>query len=55
VVGPDGRAGPVRPIRGLSDTRHGFAFPDFTNRSTLSFTEDGGRDWTQVPIPRAPR
>jgi hypothetical protein len=35
-----------------SDTRHGFAFPAFTNRSTLSFTEDGGRDWTQVPIPR---
>jgi photosystem II stability/assembly factor-like uncharacterized protein len=61
VVGPDGHASPVRPIRGLprdssgltfSDARHGFAFPDFTNRSTLSFTEDGGRDWTQVPIPR---
>ncbi len=63
VVGPDGHAGPVRPIRGLprdssgltlSDTRHGFAFPRFTNRSTLSFTKDGGRDWTQVPIPGAP-
>jgi hypothetical protein len=53
----------VRPIRGLphdssgftfSDTRHGFAFPSFTNRATLSFTKDGGRDWTQVPIPRPP-
>ncbi|GEM_PF-3401323 len=64
VVGPDGHAAPVRPIRGLpsnssaitlSDTRHGLAFPSFTNRSTLSFTKDGGRDWTQVPVPRAPR
>jgi photosystem II stability/assembly factor-like uncharacterized protein len=63
VVGPDGSVGPLRPMRGLprsssgftfSDARHGFAFPDFTNRSTLSFTKDGGRDWTQVPIPGAP-
>jgi photosystem II stability/assembly factor-like uncharacterized protein len=63
VVGPDGHAAPVRPIRGLprdssgftlSDTRHGFAFPSFTNRSTLSFTKDGGRNWTQVPIPKPP-
>jgi photosystem II stability/assembly factor-like uncharacterized protein len=63
VVGPDGHAGPLRPIRGLprhssgvtlSDARHGFAFPDFSNRSTLSFTKDGGRSWTQVPVPRAP-
>lgn len=60
VVGPDGRAAPVRPIRNLprdssgftfSDPRHGFAFPSFTNR----FTKDGGRDWTQVPIPGAPQ
>jgi photosystem II stability/assembly factor-like uncharacterized protein len=62
VVGPDGHAAAVRPIRGLprdssgftfSDARHGFAFPSFTNRSSLSFTKDGGRDWTQVPIPGA--
>jgi photosystem II stability/assembly factor-like uncharacterized protein len=61
VVGPDGHAAPVRPIGSLprdssgftlSDTRHGLAFPSFTNRSTLSFTKDGGRSWTQVPIPR---
>jgi photosystem II stability/assembly factor-like uncharacterized protein len=64
VVGPDGRAGPLRPSHGLprdsdgftfSGARHGFAFPFFGNRSSLSFTADGGRDWTQVPVPRAPR
>jgi photosystem II stability/assembly factor-like uncharacterized protein len=63
VVGPDGHAGPLRPSNGLprdsggftfSDARHGFAFPFFGNRSSLSFTADGGRDWTQVPVPRAP-
>ena len=63
VVGPDGRAAPLRPIHGLppgsstftfSDTRHGFALPSFSNRPTLSFTKDGGRDWTQVPIPKPP-
>ena len=61
VVGPDGLGRPLRPVRGLprdstgftlSDARHGFAFPTFSNRSTLSFTADGGRDWTQVPVPR---
>jgi photosystem II stability/assembly factor-like uncharacterized protein len=64
VVGPDGRPGPLRPSHGLppfsgglsfSDTRHGLALPGFRNRSTLSFTADGGRTWTQVPVPRAPQ
>ncbi|HEY2053197.1 MAG TPA: hypothetical protein VGH14_04600 [Solirubrobacterales bacterium] len=64
VVGPDGRPGPLRPSHGLplfsgglsfSDARHGFAFPDFSNGFSLSFTEDGGRTWTQVPVPRAPQ
>jgi photosystem II stability/assembly factor-like uncharacterized protein len=64
VVGPDGRPGPLRPSHGLppfsgglsfSNTRHGLALPGFRNRSTLSFTADGGRAWTQVPVPRAPQ
>jgi photosystem II stability/assembly factor-like uncharacterized protein len=64
VVGPDGKAGPLQPGHGLphesveftfSDDGHGFAFPSFGGHPSLSFTEDGGRDWTQVPGPRPPR
>jgi hypothetical protein len=64
VVGPDGRPSPLRPTHGLppysggltfSDARHGFAFPDFSNGFSLSYTADGGRNWTQVPVPRAPQ
>ena len=40
---------------GFSDGRHGFAFPDFSNGFSFSFTEDGGRNWTQVPVPPAPQ
>ncbi|HYC82593.1 MAG TPA: hypothetical protein VEB65_12445 [Solirubrobacterales bacterium] len=63
VVGPDGRPGPLRPTHGLlpysegltfSDARHGFAFPIFSNGFSLSYTEDGGRKWSQVPVPRPP-
>jgi photosystem II stability/assembly factor-like uncharacterized protein len=63
VVGTDGRAGPLRASRGLphhatattfSDGRHGFAYPNFSSHSSLVFTEDGGRNWTHVVIPRAP-
>lgn len=63
VVGPDGRPGPLRPTHGLlpnsegltfSDARHGFAFPIFSNGFSLSSTADGGRNWTQVPVPQAP-
>jgi photosystem II stability/assembly factor-like uncharacterized protein len=62
VVGPDGKAGPPQPSHGLpresveftfSDESHGFAFPSFGGSSSLSFTEDGGRDWTRVPLPPA--
>jgi photosystem II stability/assembly factor-like uncharacterized protein len=64
VVGPDGKAGPLRPSHGLphesveftfSDDSHGFAFPSFGGHPSLNFTEDGGRDWTRVSVPRAPR
>lgn len=64
VVRLDGRPGPLRPSHGLppfsdglsfSYTRHGLALPGFRNPSTLSFTADGGRNWTQVPVPRAPQ
>jgi photosystem II stability/assembly factor-like uncharacterized protein len=63
VVGPDGKAGPLQPSHGLphesveftfSDDSHGFAFPSFGGRPSLSFTEDGGRDWIQVPGPKPP-
>lgn len=62
VIGPDGLAGPLRPGRGLSgygetvtfsDTKHGFAFAEFGSHPSLRYTEDGGRDWTGVPAPRA--
>jgi photosystem II stability/assembly factor-like uncharacterized protein len=61
VVGPDGKAGPLQPSHGLpagsvrftfSDD-HGFAFPTFGDSSSLSYTEDGGRDWTRVSLPPA--
>jgi photosystem II stability/assembly factor-like uncharacterized protein len=62
VIGPEGHTGPLRPSRGLSgygetvtfsDTKHGFAFAEFGNHPSLLYTEDGGRDWTRVPAPRA--
>jgi photosystem II stability/assembly factor-like uncharacterized protein len=62
VVGLDGKAGPPQPSQGLpresteltfSDESHGFAFPSFSGSSSLSFTEDGGSDWTRVSLPPA--
>jgi photosystem II stability/assembly factor-like uncharacterized protein len=63
VVGPSGRPGSLRPTHGLppyyegltfSDALHGWAFPTFSNGFSFSFTEDGGLNWTQVPVPQAP-
>jgi photosystem II stability/assembly factor-like uncharacterized protein len=63
IVSANGRAGATRPSRGqprgttsvsLSDRRHGFGYPEFSSHPTLSFTEDGGRNWTHVQTPRAP-
>jgi photosystem II stability/assembly factor-like uncharacterized protein len=63
VVGSDGKAGPLQPSHGLpadpveftfSDESHGFAFPSFGGGPSLSFTEDGGRDWIRVPPPPGP-
>jgi photosystem II stability/assembly factor-like uncharacterized protein len=62
VVGPDGKAGPPRPSHGLlrepleltfSDESHGFAFPSFSGSTSLSYTEDGGRDWARAALPPA--
>jgi photosystem II stability/assembly factor-like uncharacterized protein len=62
VVGPDSKAGPLQPAHGLppdaveftfSDESHGLAYPTFGGKPSLSFTEDGGRDWTRVPLPPA--
>jgi hypothetical protein len=63
VAGPYGRPGPLQPTHGLlpytdgltfSDAQYGWAFPAFSNGFSFSFTENGGLNWTQVPVPQAP-
>jgi photosystem II stability/assembly factor-like uncharacterized protein len=64
VIGPDGHPGPLHPspdisgygeVMTFSDTKHGFAFPEYGSHPSLLVTKNGGHTWTPVPVPRAPQ